>query len=167
MKKQTGLVVVLIVVAVAIGGTYYRLNVKADKTTLNTTVKSQDASQGSGIPFPEKMNQLSRNMSLWGRLSPEEKTQAVDAVIALYRNRDNIAILNTGEFYVGKIDETIRGNPPVANMDIMTLMRILSIMEYDFYNGQNKDELARNTLGDKGYEDNRTRRRMTAMLGAR
>jgi hypothetical protein len=167
MKKRIGLVV-LIVVAVAVGSTCYGfLNVKSDKTALNTTVTPQGASQGSGIPFPEKMNQLSRNMSLWERLSPEEKAQAVDAVIALYKNRDNIAILNSGEFYAGKIDETIKSNPPVANMDIMTLMRILSIMEYDFYNGQNKEELARNTLGDKGYEENQMRRRMTAMFGAR
>jgi len=43
-------------------------------------------------------------------------------------------------------------------MDIMTMLNILAVMEYDYYNGQNKDELARKVLGEKAFEENQVRR---------
>jgi len=141
-----------------VGSCYGFLSVKTDKTAAADK-------QGTGLAFSNMMTQLSQNMSLWGRLNAAEKKQAVEAVIGLYKNRDNVGILNTGEFYTNKIDETIRGNPSVANMDIMTMVRILAIMEYDFYNGENKDALARKTLGEKGFLENQTRRQMSARFG--
>lgn len=159
MNKRIGLIALAVAGVLAVGSCYGFLGIKTDKN-------SASDSKGSGLAFPDMMNQLSKNMGVWERLGGNEKKQAVEAVIVLYKNRDNIAILNTGEFYVGKIDETLSANPPVANMDIMTLMRVLAVMEYDFYNGQNKDELARKLLGDKGFEENRTRRQMSAQFGA-
>jgi hypothetical protein len=73
-------------------------------------------------------------MSLWERLNIIEKKAAVDGVLLLYKNRDNVAILNNAEFYAGKIDETLRTNPIVVNLDIATMLKILAIMEYDYYN---------------------------------
>lgn len=159
MNKRIGLIVLVAVAVMAVGSCYGFLGVKTDKAP-EAAKKSS-----SGIAFPDMMNQLSQNMALWGRMNGDEKKQAVEAVIGLYKNRDNVAILNTGEFYAGKIDETLKGNPSVANMDIMTLMRVLSIMEYDFYNGENKDALARKTLGEKGFAENQTRRQMKARFG--
>lgn len=159
MNKRIGLIVLAVAGVLAVGSCYGFLSVKTDKA-------SAVDKKGSGVAFPDMMTQLSQNMSLWGRLNASEKKQAVDAVISLYKNRDNVAILNTGEFYVGKIDETLNGNPSVANMDIMTMMRVLSVMEYDFYNGENKDALARKTLGEKGFAENQSRRQMTARFGA-
>ncbi|HNX69522.1 MAG TPA: hypothetical protein PLL75_06225 [Candidatus Omnitrophota bacterium] len=120
----------------------------------------------SGIAFPDMMNQLSRNMSLWPKLGQEEKKQAVSAIIGLYKNRENAAILNTPEFYVTKINESLRGNPVAASMDIMTMVRVLAVMEYDFYNGQDKEELAKKLLGEKGYQENKMRRQAGAQFNA-
>ena len=158
MNKRIGLIVLAVAGVLAVGSCYGFLSVKKDKT-------SASDKNASGVAFPEMMTQLSQSMNLWERLSAGEKKQAVEAVIGLYKNRDNVAILNPGEFYVGKIDETLRGNPSVANMDIMTMMRILPIMEYDFYNGENKDVLAKKTLGEKGFAENQTRRQMSARFG--
>lgn len=118
--------------------------------------------QSSGLAFGDMMNQLSQNMSLWNRLDADEKKQAVTAVVAVYKNRDNIAILNPADFYVNKINDTLLSNPSVMNMDIMTMLRILAVMEYDYYNGQNKDELARTILGDKAFAENQLRRQANA-----
>ena len=77
----------------------------------------------------------------------------------------DVAILNANDFYAAKIDETLKANPAVANMDILSMLRILAVMEYDFYNGENKDELARKILGEKGFLENQTRRQMGARFG--
>jgi hypothetical protein len=159
MNKRIGLIVLAVAGVLAVGSCYGFLSVKTEKAV----VADQ---KGSGVAFPDMMNQLSRNLTLWERLGAGEKRQAVDAVIGLYKNRDNVAILNTGDFYASKIDETLRSTPSVANMDIMTMLRVLAIMEYDFYNGENKDELARKTLGEKGFAENQTRRQMSSRLGA-
>jgi hypothetical protein len=159
MNKRMGLIVLAVAGVLAVGSCYGFLSVKTDKA-------GSPEKKASGVNFPDMMTQLSQNMSFWKRLNPSEKKQAVDAVIGLYKNRDNVALLNSGEFYSEKIDETLRDNPGVMNMDIMTLMRILAIMEYDFYNGENKDALAKKTLGDKGFSDNQTRRQMSSRIKA-
>lgn len=158
MNKRIGWIGLTVACVLVVGSCYGFFGIKTDKT-------SENDKRSSGVEFPVMMNQLSQNMALWGSLSGSEKKQAAEAVVILYKNRDNIAILNTGEFYAGKIDETLRANPPVANMDIMTLIRILAIMEYDFYNGENKDELARKTLGEKGFTENQSRRQLDARFG--
>jgi len=159
MKKRIGWIVLALASVLAVGSCYGFLSVKKEKV-------APVESKGSGIAFPEMMSQLSRGLTLWGNLNAAEKKQAVDAVIGLYKSRDNAAILNSGEFYSGKIDETLKGNPSVANMDIMTMMRVLAVMEYDFYNGENKDALAKKVLGEKGFSENKMRRQMGARFGA-
>lgn len=119
--------------------------------------KSAEAQTG-GPTFEQMMNQLSVNSLAWGQLKPADKKRAIDAVIQLYRVRDNTAIMNPSDFYVQKTDETIAGDPGVANLDLPQIIKILAVMEYDFYNGQNKEELAKQVLGDKMYEANRLRK---------
>ena len=159
MNKRIGLIALVVAGVLAVGSCYGFLSIKTDKTSVPNKNRS-------GIAFPDMMTQLSQNLTLWERLNADEKKQSVGAVIGLYKNRDNIAILNSSDFYVGKIDETLATNPPVVNMDIMTMIRILAVMEYDFYNGQNKDELARKLLGEKGFAENQSRRQNSSRFGA-
>jgi len=116
------------------------------------------ASQPAGPTFEQMMNQLSVNCMYWNQLNDENKKRAVDAVIQLYRVRDNVAILGSPDFYVKKVNDTLAGDPGVANLDLPQVIKILSVMEYDFYNGENKDELAKQTLGEKMFEANKLRR---------
>jgi len=154
MKKHIGIIVLAVL---AVGLCLGFLSIKTEK-------KSSMEKQGAGMAFGDMMNQLSQNMSLWNRMSPDEKKQSVDAVVAVYKNRDNIAILNSADFYVTKINETLVNNASVANLDIMTMLRILAVMEYDYYNGQNKDELALKILGEKAFAENQTRRQANAQI---
>lgn len=123
--------------------------------------KGADAPQAaSAIPFPQMMAQLSVNMGAWGGLNPADKTKAVEAGIAYYKNKDNTAILNPADFYIKKIDEMLAGNPPASNLGLLKVLKILAVMEYDFYNGQNKEELAKEVLGEKMSAVNRMRHQM-------
>jgi len=153
MKKNVGFLVFGIIAVVLFLGF---MNIQTKKK------QEDEKQQGSGLLFPDMMNQLSRNMSVWSQLSRDEKKQAIGAVIAIYKSRDNVAILNTPDFYISRVDETLAGDPAVMNIDILTMLRILAIMDYDYYNGQNKDTLARQTLGDKAFSENQTRRQMAA-----
>ena len=107
--------------------------------------------------FPMVMRQLSQSLEGWGQVERGDQVAAVNAVMETYRKRSNIAILNSPEFYVQKISETLAGNPSMAKMPLYRIILILAVMEYDFYNGQNKDELAKQTLGERLYEANKKR----------
>ncbi len=157
MKKNIGWVIYGVVAVVLFLGF---MNIQARKKTGEDVKKA-----GAGLLFPDMMNQLSRNMALWGQMSGEEKKQAVGAVITIYKNRDNIAILNSPEAYIARIEETLAADPAVLNIDIMTMVRILAIMDYDYYNGQNKDALARETLGERAFAENQLRRQRAAAQG--
>jgi len=154
MKKRAGMIVLGVLAVVLCLGF---LSIKTEK-------KPVADKQGTGMVFGDMMNQLSQNMSLWNQMSADEKKQAVNAVIAVYKNRDNVAILNPADFYMAKINDTLVNNPSVASMDIMTMLRILAVMEYDYYNGQNKDELARKILGEKAFVENQARRQANVQL---
>ncbi len=107
------------------------------------------AAAPSNLSFGDMMNQLSQNLTVWKTMDKANKVKAMDAVINLYKNRENAAILKPGDFYVQKLDEALAGNPAMVNSNLISVVKILSVMEYDFYNGKNKDELARETLGEK------------------
>lgn len=154
MKKNVGLAIFGTIAVVLFLGF---MNIQARKKP-----EAEQQQPGAGLLFPDMMNQLSRNMTLWSRMNLDEKKQAISAVISIYKNRDNIAILNNADFYATRINETLAADPAVMNIDIMTMIRILAIMEYDYYNGQNKDALARETLGDKAFTENQARRQAAA-----
>ena len=154
MDKRIGMVGMAVFCILAVVVCYGFFSAKSEKPAMSQA--------GLSMPFPDMMNQLSRDMSLWVRLNPEEKKLAVDAVISLYKNRENIAILNNSDFYVGKIDDSVRSNPIAVNMNIMTILRVIAVMEYDFFNGTNKDDLARQTLGEKAFIENQNRRQALA-----
>ena len=122
------------------------------------------APQGAS-DFGSMMNQLSQSLAIWSGLSAEDKARAVQAVIDLYKARENIAILKPAEFYVKRVDNDLVGDSPLKTMGLLTVIKLISVMEYDFYNGENKDELAKKVLGEKMFESNKRRVQLMKMQG--
>lgn len=60
-------------------------------------------------------------------------------------------------FYVELIDRMARENPDMLKAPFKDVLRVLAIMEYDFDIGRDKDELARQVLGEDIYWTNRQR----------
>lgn len=112
--------------------------------------------------FPRVIQELSQSLVSWSQVERGDQVEAVRAMIELYKKRSNIAILNTPEFYVQKITESVSSNASMAQMPLQRILMVLAVMEYDFYNGQNKDELARQTLGERLYGANQKRRQALA-----
>ncbi|HNV86812.1 MAG TPA: hypothetical protein PKL97_07630 [Candidatus Omnitrophota bacterium] len=109
--------------------------------------------------FQQAMTQLYTSTGRWFELTRADKIKAVETVFALFKDRENVAIIKTPEFYVDRTDAMLRSNPALG-LNLPTVLKILAVMEYDFYNGQNKDQLARDTLGPQLYEQNRRRREL-------
>lgn len=128
------------------------------KDSKKTAPAAAAASKKVDLPFQQVMGALMQNMTLWSSLSGSNKKKAVEAVVLLYQTRENSAILRPADFYVSQIDQSLKSNPALQSTDLLVIVKLLAVMEYDFYNGQNKDELAKEVLGEKMYEAIRARR---------
>lgn len=131
--------------------------VSGSKATLGEAKSASQEMQKMNADFPNMMGQLSKSMESWNQYAPENQAAAVRAVIGLYKSRQNTAILKDPDFYVERISQSLNGNQTLRALPIQGVLRILAIMEYDFYNGQDKDELARQALGEKLFAANKRR----------
>lgn len=89
-------------------------------------------------------------------LELQPKMMTVERQIALY-NEQGVKISKTAMHYVDMIDGISQQNPDLLKRPFKDVIKFLAIMEYDFNNGQNKDTLARQLLGEKVYSVNRQR----------
>jgi len=71
--------------------------------------------------------------------------------------KEGIYIRKPAENYVEMITHMSTQNPDVLSHPFDSVLRMAAIMEYDFDNGQNPDDLARKVLGPEAYEINRQR----------
>lgn len=112
--------------------------------------------------FNDTMDKLVVNMQAWNQLNQSDKARAVRAIVSLYKIRENVAILNPPSFYAAKIDENLASDPSMAGLSLPSMVKVVAVMEYDFYNGQDKDQLAKEILGERLYEENKRRREVEA-----
>jgi len=88
-------------------------------------------------------------------IDDEIKTLTIAHYIDAFK-KEGVRINRTPGYYVHRVDEMIRGDVSIHQVPFPHVLRIVMIMEYDFDNGQNKDALARQVLGDY-YEQNKQR----------
>ncbi len=157
--KKVGLLLIAVLFTVQLGFDW-----GAKKTTTKPAAanpepqKTASASLGQNPTISQMMTALSQNLAVWPSLSSENKKQSVEAAKLFYRDAQNTAILRPAEFYAQQIDDGLRTNPEMRNADIMTVLRMMAVVEYDFYNGQNKDALAKEVLGAEVFESLRSSR---------
>ncbi|PIQ86862.1 MAG: hypothetical protein COV74_03255 [Candidatus Omnitrophica bacterium CG11_big_fil_rev_8_21_14_0_20_45_26] len=110
----------------------------------------------------QQAGQLTKSAKSWDRLSETDQAEVVRAMIELFKIRDNAAILLPASYYATKINEQLAADPTMLELPLPIVLKVLAVMDYDFYNGQNKEELAKQVLGEDVYEQNKKRR---ALLG--
>jgi len=94
----------------------------------------------------------------WSQLPEGDKHKVVAEVIKLFRDRENVAILKETNFYVTQLDDAVRTGAFPIDSPLPNLIKLFAVMEFDFYNGQNKDDLAKQILGDQLYQGVKERR---------
>ncbi len=136
---------------------------------LQDTVMAPRAAEGAAAdsaaaPAPETTVGLEE---LWAALDHSARpwVKIVDREIKLLTvsqfidrfRKGGIVISHSPGEYVGKIDSVAAGTPEMLNSPFGNLLSYVAIMDYDFENGQNKDELARQVLGDANFWSNKRR----------
>ncbi len=109
------------------------------------------------ISFEDKMQQLTASTQIWPALSRDEKVKAVGLIIDLFKVRENSAILKPADFYVTKIDDNSAKDSAMLKVPLPSVVKVMAVTEYDFYNGQDKDSVALQFLGQRLYEENKKR----------
>jgi len=164
MKKNT---LLILVVVLCVGG----LAVFARTLSLQKAEKGMSANMperklsGSGLSdeggtkddFNVVMNDLSVNMNRWNELSDVQKAFAVNAVIQLFQQQNQGTISNPAPVYAQGIDQSLSSNPEMMELPLDRVVFILAVMAYDFDNGTDADELAKQVLGPEIYQANRER----------
>ncbi len=104
-----------------------------------------------------KMALLEENMHTWQSLSWREKETAVQDVITYLELTKNSVIKYSPPHYVKQLDEILPVDPVMRDQSIVNVVTYLAIVEYDFFNGQDKDKLALELLGEQKFVANKQR----------
>ena len=89
---------------------------------------------------------------LWMHMPRETKIQLVDELKKQFKEKSNAIIKKPSEFYVREIDEVITSDPNAVNYKLTIIFRTIAVMEYDFDEGIDKEESAKNWLGEPCYQ---------------
>ena len=89
-------------------------------------------------------------------LDPQAKVLTVDRWIHQYQEK-GITISKPPLFYSQIIDGISQQNPSLLNQPFDKLLQFMAIVEYDFDNGTDRDQLAKKFLGEQAWKSNRHR----------
>ncbi len=124
------------------------------RRTLEATDEDEEVTE---ITLGKLIEMLETSSEIWEQIMDKEiKVAVVTHFIKQYRQQ-HINIARPPAYYAARIDSMIMGNPGMLTNSFDKVLQIVSIMDYDFDNGQDRDALARQALGPTGYEQNRRR----------
>jgi hypothetical protein len=107
------------------------------------------------------INQIITELDITSEIWPlimdaEPKVMIIDHYIKRFAQQ-RTSIRKEPAFYVQMIDSMILGNPEMLKTSLENILKVAAIAEYDFDNGQDKDRMARQILGEAVYQENRKR----------
>ena len=89
-------------------------------------------------------------------METQAKLLTVDRAIYQYKEK-GVTIVKPPLHYVQMIDGASEQNPALLIQPFDNLLQFMAIMEYDFDNGADRDQLAKELLGEPGWKANRQR----------
>lgn len=109
------------------------------------------------MDFDALWEELARSSEVWKRIVDKQiKGLIVQTYIDWYREQ-GIAINEPVIDYMLSIDQLALHDSELFGQPFARLLMMVAVMEYDFDNGMDKDELARQVLGEEFYHINRQR----------
>ena len=117
------------------------------------------------VDLVEVWKKLDNKSTVWQLLIDDQsKVLTVSVYIDRFR-KEGVKIGAPPTHYVGMVDQVVAQNPQMLERPFGELLQMLAIIDYDFDNGMDKDELARKVLGEAGYEANK--KRISQMMGSK
>jgi hypothetical protein len=139
---------------------------------LEEQAASHDGVLSTGNDYPdgppqEEPAEISNMESIWKDLEtssevwpqiidPEPKELTIQRYIESYQAK-GIMIRKPAQHYIEIIDSMMNANPNLSKTPFKDVLKLAAIVEYDFDNGQDKDQLIVRVLGQQGYETNKKR----------
>jgi len=131
--------------------------VLASKSAHDAAEKGGTGEQESVVTIQDLWRALDTSSIPWSQIIDREiKVLTVAEYIDRFK-RAGITIKNTPGHYVDMIDSVAGGDAGYLDAPFMNVLSYAAIVEYDFENGQNKDELARRVLGEANFQSNKAR----------
>lgn len=101
--------------------------------------------------------ELTKSSEVWTRIMDNQvKAQIVVTYINWYHQQGIVLQKSPGE-YLYLLDSASMENPSMFELPFADVLRLLAIMEYDFNNGMNKDQMVVATFGQNFYQQNKKR----------
>ena len=109
------------------------------------------------VDLSEVWKKLDTKSTVWTLLIDDQaKLLTVSEYIDRFQ-KQGVKINEPPEHYVQMIDQIVTGKSADASRPFGELVQIVAIVDYDFDNGMDKDDLARKVLGEAGFEANKKR----------
>ncbi len=119
--------------------------------------RSKPSGPTSNVEEDDIFDRLGDDSEIWMKIvKPMDKLYIVQHYIERYR-KDRVYIRHKPQLYVMAIDDLLRRNPQYIRKPFEQVLMIMAIMEYDFDNGDDKDQMALTTLGQNAYLANKKR----------
>jgi len=109
------------------------------------------------VDLAEVWKKLDKKSAIWSALVDNQSKVLTVAEYIDRFHQEGVKINETPLHYVQMIDQITSENPGMLNRPFGELLQMVAIVDYDFDNGMNKDDLARKILGEAGYEANKQR----------
>jgi hypothetical protein len=85
---------------------------------------------------------------IWMHIKREDKIKLIDGLKQMFKEKDNVTINQSSEYYVDEIDRTMANNPEeFEQYKLGVIFKTIAVMDYDFDEGIDKAETARKWLG--------------------
>ena len=109
------------------------------------------------VDLKQVWRELEYSSEIWPLIidrQPKEIT--IREYVNLFRQK-GVTIKKPASYYVDFIDQMLNDRPDLLNSPFKDVLQFAAIIEYDFDNGQNKDQMALRLLGQQVFEENKRR----------
>ncbi|OGX27927.1 MAG: hypothetical protein A2787_00555 [Omnitrophica WOR_2 bacterium RIFCSPHIGHO2_01_FULL_48_9] len=109
------------------------------------------------VDLPRLLATFETSSEAWPLIIDNEAKETVVAHYIAEFQKQGIAIQNPPALYVNAIDTMSGGDTAMLKQPFPNILRVVAIVEYDFNNGQDKDKMALQILGEKSFKTNKER----------
>lgn len=129
------------------------------KSGPGSSVAQKETADGGGeiTDMPHLLNALRSSSRAWALIEENGDKQAVVQRFIDGFGNQGVTIKKSPAYYQNFIDQMTQRNPQMLDVPFDRLFQTVTVMEYDYDNGQEKDEIARQMLGTRLYEKNKKR----------
>lgn len=109
------------------------------------------------VSLKDVFKSLETSSKAWALMIDRDPKILVVTEYIDYFKDNQIKIKKPAEYYVDLIDMMAEQDPAMLKTPFRNVFQLVSILEYDFDNGQDKDKMIINLLGREGYLQNKQR----------